>query len=1050
MLANDLVEFSPKIKKLRGTANDALKQITDRYAKIIAEKFGELKKLEDDIKAVEGQIEINKKTLKDGINYLLQKDFYAKNKETLSMFDVKITATATTQQQIDQTKKVLKALAEKLNSLEERQRKDFSQAEKEKKKLEEERDKEIEEEKSKYFAKRDKYYQVIKERYLEEKGRCVEDYNNMSIPNKAKKVPEYISIGNCLLNTNEELAKIISEEVIRIPYDIDAKNEGNVILQIDNSGFDTFDSIVENTLVGLLLNYLEAYPSGSAKVAICSSYFSSMKKLNAVYSAVIKNGFSVMDEPCTNQQRFNMLLNTVENRSNQIRAKLLENDCFDLNGLYEKGIRTEQYQIVVVHNILNGLSEENLKAFYGCIKGLYHCGVRFIIVDDFSTDKPDDRRSASYRNILTQMTSMCQVFELKDGVFTDKNGCNVDLIKVSESMEAQHVYDFCSNYCKNSKENELSYIPYERIGFGEAEADPSQHEAIVIPIGLNEPNVWEVELNCVGKAPIANLVLGKPGTGKSTLIDSMIINGAMKYSPDDVIFQLLDFKDGISSSVYATDECKIPHVKVLSQNNKPEEGGIILSNILAESERRNKEFLALERKIGKTIKNIAEYNREIVSNSYGKKKMPRLIIIIDECQYLFEEESLAKKCEDIVRKCRSQGIHLILATQALSHKMSSTIKFVDGRYCFDVDKDDAEKMLSKKYASLVSSTVPVGSYMAFASNNSGADCEKIRIAWDGGKTDEYAKRIREKWSDYPIDVVSIGDQSPLEIEGDKFESLLSQDAYDIPFGENYSDHSVVTGLFENSRPLVMVGSNQEAHDNILASVVISSIKRGCDTIVVDASMKQQLKSICDQETSPLVKCVDEKDYLKALKMVQDIYEKRTANLRDKHKPLVFVINATQNIADLLDNKKLIKGYELSLSEESESDMSIGEITAQLKQQIGLKTNDSNTVIVGKETLMSLLNNAYKVNMFVCISMDSMHLTSSLGEKLFSHADGEILGMSAYKILVQNPSDAGSNIIGNSFKATMLNGVNENMAFASINQQIFCKFRYYQHKGLMRK
>lgn len=1049
MLVNDLVEFSPKIKKLRGTTNDALKQITDRYAKIIAEKFGELKKLEDDIKAVEGQIEINKKTLKDGINYLLQKDFYAKNKETLSLFDVKITATATTQQQIDQTKKVLKALAEKLNSLEERQRKDFSQAEKEKKKLEEERDKELEEEKSKYFAKRDKYYQVIKERYLEEKGRCVEDYNNMSIPNKAKKVPEYISVGNCLLNTNEELAKIISEEVIRIPYDIDAKNEGNVILQIDNSGFDTFDSIVENTLVGLLLNYLEAYPSGSAKVAICSSYFSSMKKLNAVYSAVIKNGFSVMDEPCTNQQRFNMLLNTVENRSNQIRAKLLENDCFDLNGLYEKGIKTEQYQIVVVHNILNGLSEENLKAFYGCIKGLYHCGVRFIIVDDFSTDKPDDRRSASYRNILTQMTSMCQVFELKDGVFTDKNGCNVDLIKVSESMEAQHVYDFCSNYCKNSKENELSYIPYERIGFGEAEADPSQHEAIVIPIGLNEPNVWEVELNCVGKAPIANLVLGKPGTGKSTLIDSMIINGAMKYSPDDVIFQLLDFKDGISSSVYATDECKIPHVKVLSQNNKPEEGGIILSNILAESERRNKEFLALERKIGKTIKNIAEYNREIVSNSYGKKKMPRLIIIIDECQYLFEEESLAKKCEDIVRKCRSQGIHLILATQALSHKMSSTIKFVDGRYCFDVDKDDAEKMLSKKYASLVSSTVPVGSYMAFASNNSGADCEKIRIAWDGGKTDEYAKRIREKWSDYPIDVVSIGDQSPLEIERDKFESLLSQDAYDIPFGENYSDHSVVTGLFENSRPLVMVGSNQEAHDNILASVIISSIKRNCGTIVVDASREQRLKSLCEKENSQFIRYADESGYLEELKMVQGIYEKRRENIRDAHNPLVLIINSAQNIVDLLNNKVIApeKKQEPDLSEEEERKLSIPELMARKKQALKEKTDT--TSVSGKDSLLNLITSAYRVNIFVCLSIDALPITNDVGEGVFSYSEYNKLGTSGYKVLIQKPSAAASNIMDDGFKATMLNGLNENMAFMSINQQRFCKIRYYQHKGLMK-
>ena len=839
------------------------------------------------------------------------------------------------------------------------------------------------------------------------------------------------------------MAEITDDQELKIPYEIDARNSGNIVLKIDTSGFDTFDSFLENTILGLTMNYIESFPSGSIKVGICSSYFSSMQKLNALYSSIVKGGFSITGEACTNQQRFNSLLNTVENRSNLISAKLLENNCFDLNSLYEKGIKTEPYQLVVVHDMLQSLTEENLRAFYGCIKGLHHCGVRFIIIDDFS-EEIYKNKSAAYRNVLSQILSTCQTFELKDNLFADKNGYVVELRKISDAMQMQHVYDFGVKYCENSKENELPYISYEKIGFGPSDADKNDYESIVIPVAINEPNVWKIEFSCVANSssatPIANLVIGVPGTGKSTLIDSMIMNGAMKYSPDEVVFQLLDFKDGVSSSVYTMEECKIPHIKVVSEGNKPEEAEIMLSNILAESERRNKEFKTLGKEIGSAVRNIAEYNKEVARNSRGRKNMPRLIIVIDECQYLFEDESLAKKCEDIVRKCRSQGIHLVLATQKLGHKMNKTVQFFDGRYCFEITKEDAEQLLSRKYASTIASEVPKGSYMAYASNNSGQDCERIRIAWDGGKTNEYAKRIRDKWSTYPINIVTIGDNSHLVVKHEKFCNMLESDVFTAPIGENYMDHSMVLVNCENVRPLVLVGTNQNAADNIFSSVIISAMERNAQTFIVDAARKQKLKQAFAGYKGN-VEIGDETTYLDILAKVKDIYDERKERIRDEHYPVFFVINAFQNISNALDNIKYsCQKSEVVQNVDMEDDLFA--FAARRNQTQVDKTEKS--PIFGKDTLLDLMSNSYKVNIFICLSMDTVTITNDKGDPVFASTQRNIVRMSDYKILVENISGDIRSIMEDTFKEKMLGNLGSNMAFMSIVQHDYCKFRYFQH------
>ncbi|MBQ2999013.1 MAG: hypothetical protein IJD64_00985, partial [Clostridia bacterium] len=293
-----------------------------------------------------------------------------------------------------------------------------------------------------------------------------------------------------------------------------------------------------------------------------------------------------------------------------------------------------------------------------------------------------------------------------------------------------------------------SYLSYEDIGFGKTDRNADGYSTkISIPIGKVNNKLFSLDFATAPseedrkkgiKTPLAYLVVGGPGSGKSTLIDSLVINGSMAYSPDDVIFYLLDFKDGVTASFYDGDDA-IPHVRMIAAQSKEEDSDIILSGLIAEKERRNELFKACG------TSDIAGYNGK------SDKKMPRIIVIVDECQNLFASDILAEKCEKLAREGRSSGIHLVLASQdAKLNMMQHAGKFIDGRFCFFTpEKSDASQVINHAYTKALNIDVPKGSGLAWMSLENGENCEKIQIAFHGGDKSgnkaEYNRQIREKW-----------------------------------------------------------------------------------------------------------------------------------------------------------------------------------------------------------------------------------------------------------------------------------------------------------------
>jgi hypothetical protein len=138
---------------------------------------------------------------------------------------------------------------------------------------------------------------------------------------------------------------------------------------------------------------------------------------------------------------------------------------------------------------------------------------------------------------------------------------------------------------------------------------------------------------------------------------------ASRYSPDELVLYLLDFKEGVSFAEFTPtpiDGSWIPHARTVGIESDREYGLAVLRELSREMSRRAVEL----KRAGVT---------RIVDLRAGRPDlaMPRIVVVIDEFHVLFTGNDrvaglAAAALEELARKGRSYGIHLILASQTIS------------------------------------------------------------------------------------------------------------------------------------------------------------------------------------------------------------------------------------------------------------------------------------------------------------------------------------------------------------------------------------------------
>ncbi|HEV2902240.1 MAG TPA: DNA translocase FtsK [Gaiellaceae bacterium] len=147
------------------------------------------------------------------------------------------------------------------------------------------------------------------------------------------------------------------------------------------------------------------------------------------------------------------------------------------------------------------------------------------------------------------------------------------------------------------------------------------------------------------------LIAGTTGAGKSGCINTILTSVLLRATPDDARLILIDPKR-IELSLYES----IPHL-LTPVVSSPKEASIVLTNVLAEMERRY-ERLATVR-----ARNLPEANRAF--RQRGEETLPYLLVVIDELADLMmiSPQQVEDAVIRLAQKSRAVGIHLVLATQ---------------------------------------------------------------------------------------------------------------------------------------------------------------------------------------------------------------------------------------------------------------------------------------------------------------------------------------------------------------------------------------------------
>jgi hypothetical protein len=161
------------------------------------------------------------------------------------------------------------------------------------------------------------------------------------------------------------------------------------------------------------------------------------------------------------------------------------------------------------------------------------------------------------------------------------------------------------------------------------------------------------------------LIGGPSGSGKTNLLLTWICSLTTRYRPEELELYLLDFKEGVSFAQFAPgrkNESWLPHARLIGVNiNTDREFGLALLQHLADEMRRRAEAAKAHE-----VTKLEELRKVDEQGTW-----PRILAVIDEFQFLLGEQDAVtsqavRLLEDLARRGRSQGIHLVLASQDVS------------------------------------------------------------------------------------------------------------------------------------------------------------------------------------------------------------------------------------------------------------------------------------------------------------------------------------------------------------------------------------------------
>lgn len=716
-------------------------------------------------------------------------------------------------------------------------------------------------------------------------------------------LPTSISIGGIpnRVNGSKLLKRIYGvssvESITSINIEL-RSDKCNIVIDVDE---DADDKELNKIVAGLALKYLEVFPLGALKIGLVDMVgvdclrpliFAFQEASVPLAKQMARDGYIRDDGKC--RAYFEQLSKTIDE---ELYRKVSSGDIY--TAFADDPTGTQMHLIIIRAGMLkfseqsNGFILDKIAEFSRSSK----YGVRFIIINSAK------KECRAMKDIYAHAVR----FTYHDKKIL-QDGKEVILTAVREEDVFTAVQDECTEFVNAivEKAKEVAIIPYERVGFGALSAENMNEPqiAINIPIGLIDGKTpLSMEFDCKainGRGIICYTVLGKTNSGKSSLLHSMVINGCMKYSPNDLIFWLFDFKATKTANEYRSS--RIPHIQFV-QEGKENNPHIVsdlynlLRLVVKEMSHRSKiiaeaKKIAEENGVAFKEETIADYNFFIdhhpeILACYPEKgfhHMPRLIIAFDEPNqvYRMTNSSGYKEIDDMYARLTTQirinGIHFVhfVHTVREGSYQGSYVKNAQGKICFAMEDETALSQelrgMGEEFASHQHEIIglPVGE--CYAKKFDSSTLQRVKICFAPNGLNEYKEKIVQSSLNrgFPSNILVLGQEDYLlpsdEVQTERtlsqtnfmhrltcrgwevIDDFSRENAFACLIGEDCYTLKPITIDFNSSDMggLAVCGKNELLQYSIFSSLLIQTYVFGFETHIYLSKPNTNFGKLCSK------------------------------------------------------------------------------------------------------------------------------------------------------------------------------------------------------------
>lgn len=231
----------------------------------------------------------------------------------------------------------------------------------------------------------------------------------------------------------------------------------------------------------------------------------------------------------------------------------------------------------------------------------------------------------------------------------------------------------------------------------------SCNKVIDIDPGLQDGDPSKTKGYSVGHSgDIHALAAGRTGAGKSVFLNNLIANMCLKYSPRELELWLVDYKSAEFGFYMPKDDhlYTFPHIKACLCTTDGDYAESLYAAMESEMIRRTKQVFPKH-----DVKSLKEYNELMEQRGTPEQKLPRILLINDEFQVIFEKaeaavaERIIRLLTSVAKLGRAPGVHLLFTSQSMNKTVpADVLAQFSLRFALKCDADVSNTMLGNKKA----------------------------------------------------------------------------------------------------------------------------------------------------------------------------------------------------------------------------------------------------------------------------------------------------------------------------------------------------------------